>query len=274
MTQIKLYKVDLKENTGLKRSYIHHPWESARAFIASRLLKAHLKDSGSERIDILDVGSGDLYQSLSLVNNNPALSITSMDHGYTASVKEGLNKQIEGRNIVLVNSGEEIKDDITFKAVLLMDVLEHIEDDHAFLAELLSWKQVTRETLFIITVPAWLMFFSKHDVFLGHYRRYTRKVLLKLAQGSGIKADTSGYFFFSLWLIRFIQFVILGISKKNTKDKSDLDQWNSSSRLAEFFNACLIVDYKVCSILAKAGIFLPGLSAFMVCRPAGSDPGK
>lgn len=62
--------------------------------------------------------------------------------------------------------------------LLVMDVLEHVPDDFQLLSEILS---LTRPgTYLLITVPADMDLWSKHDESFGHYRRYhaTRLALL------------------------------------------------------------------------------------------------
>jgi SAM-dependent methyltransferase len=62
--------------------------------------------------------------------------------------------------------------------IVMHDVLEHIEDDVAAVNtvhELLAPGGVA-----VISVPAYQWLFGHHDVQLGHYRRYTKRSLLKL----------------------------------------------------------------------------------------------
>jgi trans-aconitate methyltransferase len=56
------------------------------------------------------------------------------------------------------------------RLIVLMDVLEHVPDDFTFLSELLDAS--APGTDFLVTVPANPSFFSAHDEFNGHYRRY------------------------------------------------------------------------------------------------------
>ena len=56
------------------------------------------------------------------------------------------------------------------QVVTIMDVLEHVPDDYEMLSKLLSYAQPG--TQFLITVPANLSLWSKHDEVFGHYRRY------------------------------------------------------------------------------------------------------
>ncbi len=61
----------------------------------------------------------------------------------------------------------------TYDIICAFDVIEHLEDDCAAL----QWiaENLKPGGLFLATVPAHQWFFTRHDVALGHYRRYTRK---------------------------------------------------------------------------------------------------
>jgi SAM-dependent methyltransferase len=79
----------------------------------------------------------------------------------------------------------------TFCMVCLFDVLEHIEDDEESLClvrELLDDKSKV-----LITVPAYQWLFSQHDKNLGHFRRYSRKILNQKLVRNGYAVLYSGY---------------------------------------------------------------------------------
>ena len=90
-------------------------------------------------------------------------------------------------------------------AILLLDVLEHVEDDGALLE--VSLKALINSGRLLITVPAHPFLFSEHDVFLKHYRRYTSRVLLQLAQRNGLAIEEHFSFYTSLFIARIVQLI-------------------------------------------------------------------
>jgi SAM-dependent methyltransferase len=66
-------------------------------------------------------------------------------------------------------------------AVILADVIEHIEDDAVFIKDVVDL--VKQNAIILITVPAHMSLWSRHDVVLGHRRRYTVKTLRALWEG-------------------------------------------------------------------------------------------
>lgn len=72
-------------------------------------------------------------------------------------------------------------DDDAFDVVTCLDVIEHIEDDERALAEV---ARVTRPGgLLVLTVPAFQIFWSDHDVINHHRRRYRRGRIREMLGG-------------------------------------------------------------------------------------------
>jgi SAM-dependent methyltransferase len=70
-----------------------------------------------------------------------------------------------------------------FDLVVATDVIEHIADDAAAVAKLKGLLAPGGRLL--LTVPALQALFGHHDEILGHFRRYSRRGLLRLLQGEG-----------------------------------------------------------------------------------------
>ena len=72
------------------------------------------------------------------------------------------------------------------------DVIEHIADDRAALASIATKLKPTGK--FVMTVPAHQWMWSAHDVVNHHKRRYSRRGLKALIEGSPMKLERIGYF--------------------------------------------------------------------------------
>jgi SAM-dependent methyltransferase len=70
----------------------------------------------------------------------------------------------------------------TFDTIIYIDVLEHIEDDRAELAE--AALRLRPGGHLVVLSPAFQFLFSPFDAAIGHYRRYSRKGLLQVANAS------------------------------------------------------------------------------------------
>ncbi|MEZ5038292.1 MAG: hypothetical protein R2828_00305 [Saprospiraceae bacterium] len=109
-----------------------------------------------------------------------------------------------------------IPDGINDAVVIMMDVLEHLENDLAVLEDI---KQKTGQNIhYFITVPAFMSVWSSHDVYLGHFRRYTLPTLTTLLDNAGASISSKYYIYGSIfplvWLIRRIK-------RTNTENMED-----------------------------------------------------
>lgn len=73
----------------------------------------------------------------------------------------------------------------------LFDVLEHIEDDSAFLVDLKN--ALVRNGRVIFTVPAYQWLWGPLDIQSHHYRRYTKKDLVRVLEKAGYSVDFASY---------------------------------------------------------------------------------
>ena len=246
----------LEKGNSVKR----HPWELARFEVVKDISKIYLeKNKGN----ILDLGCGDLFFIEKFKNFQPNSSCYAVDIAFT----EEFIETHKNTTIKIFNSIKDLPDDLTFNIVFLMDVLEHIEDDETFLEDFVNSKYVNHETIFIITVPAYQKLFFSHDTFLKHFRRYTNTSLITLIEQCGLNAIEKGYFFLSLLAPRFLSVQkerITGTAR--FKNGTDVGNWNANPFLTKLIKQILIADYKIQKGLKKAGLRLPGLSNYIVCK--------
>jgi len=83
-------------------------------------------------------------------------------------------------------------DNEKFDLICFFDCLEHIADDTESLARMRSL--LAPGGAIVVTVPACRWLWSAHDVFLHHYRRYSRASLMACAQSAGYRVESITYF--------------------------------------------------------------------------------
>jgi hypothetical protein len=148
--------------------------------------------------------------------------------------------------------------------ILLNDVIEHVRDDVGFLRTIVSSGLFREGTRLLITVPAFQSLWTKHDVFLGHYRRYTRELLKRRVQAAGLTTSADGYFFLSLLPLRAIK-VLLERAGVHAKEETGIGQWGGGKTLAGLLRKVLLLDFHVGRLLSRTGVELPGLSCYAIC---------
>lgn len=82
-----------------------------------------------------------------------------------------------------------------------LNVLEHMEDDHAVLRNMAS--PLPPRGVIVLIVPAFPALYGPIDKHLGHYRRYTRQSITRLAGATGLRIKKAHYMnaagFFGWW---------------------------------------------------------------------------
>lgn len=245
-----------------------HPWELARLDVVYSLIKSELKKNKFITLTVLDIGCGDTFVVENLAKRFPQAKFVAIDTAFTPELIEKYSLKISDSklNISLYSELDAAMLGIGTKVsiVLLLDVIEHIENDISFLQSVAKFPEVTNDTSFIITVPAFQGLYCSHDVFLGHYRRYTNKSLKIACEKAYLKVTTKGYFFSSLLLARALSVLFEKIFK--TKDSHGVGNWKGSSLGNRLYYKILIFDHKIGRLFHKSGINIFGLSNYAICK--------
>jgi 2-polyprenyl-3-methyl-5-hydroxy-6-metoxy-1,4-benzoquinol methylase len=228
-----------------------HFWELSRA----DMILAEIQNPRGKAC--MDFGAGDLYFSQRLYAKTHS-RVTAFDPMGAYA--------IDTNELLATNNLQKIDPLKKYDQIFLMDVLEHVEKEEIVLDPIKNLLHA-EGTLFI-TVPAYQFLFSGHDVFLKHFRRYTKSSLSKALEKHGFKVSEIWYFYFSLYLVRILQKWTTPKDKFANPDQLGVGGWGFSEASAPtvFFRFVLNVDFTICKFLSKVGIFLPGLSVYAKCK--------
>ena len=172
------------------------------------------------RVTIVDVGSGSGFFAYALAEEfgDKIEKVYLVDIGYT----EEEMVVTRGSRLEKVHA---IPPAISNAVVTLMDVLEHLDDDSAMLRSIKEACSGTNNRFFI-TVPAFKSLWSGHDVYLGHYRRYTRDMLQGVLEKAGWGTKRCYYLYGSLfplvWAARKVSNLKKGDAQSNMKPSHPL----------------------------------------------------
>lgn len=231
-----------------------HPWEIERARFFRSLIAHHLGGRRARRV--LDVGAGDAWFAGELSREMlHGAEIVCWDVNYRGG---DLDAELPDG---VVRTAEEPGG--TFDLVLLLDVIEHIDDDAAFVDRRVL-PHVTRDSLVVVSVPAYQGLFSSHDTALAHHRRYSPRALRDML-APRFEIVARGGLFASLVPLRAAAVARDRIA--GPSERHGIGNWTAGPGVTRAVSAVLAADAGASRWLADRGVATPGLSTWAVCRP-------
>ena len=166
----------LDELVRLEDSYW---WHVAKRQLVCGLLKKHFPAPGR----LVEGGIGSARNLLEF--RDAGYDVTGFDI-MNESVQHGIGRGIEDCRVHDLEQPWPLEEE-SVRAVVLLDVLEHVENPVRVLQHV---KHVLRpDGGIVFTVPAYPWLFSEWDKQLGHYRRYTSKVMREQVRAAGLKIE-------------------------------------------------------------------------------------
>lgn len=245
--------MDLNERPD-DAGFLRHPWEVVRAEFFTRVLGEII---GSRPTALLDVGAGDGWFASQLVERYPTLSVTCFDPGYGENPPPGHDRL---RFISEEPAGR-------FGILTLLDVIEHVEDDTRLLGD--SRERLDPGGYLVISVPAWPRLFSRHDVALKHFRRYTPALARERLQSSGFEVLQGGGLFYSLLAPRSIGVMLERLRTRSQAPSGEADhalEWRGGRSSRRLIETALRADTRLSQLTAGMNLQIPGLSWWGLCR--------
>jgi 2-polyprenyl-3-methyl-5-hydroxy-6-metoxy-1,4-benzoquinol methylase len=250
--------MDIKEFKAITHEEIHHhPWEHARFEVVFSNMKRFMK---KKEPVIVDIGCGDIFFLKQLAKKRTDAKLIGVDIEFT----DEMISEFSGQSTIQLYKSAENVPSVPADIVLLLDVIEHIEDDYAFLNDLLKAGFISKDTIFIITVPAFQKLFVVRDEWLGHYRRYNLGMLKKLANAQKLSILDLKYFFTSLYFARSAQNAMEKIKKPDINQITGIGNYKKKPIFDYLFKTILLGDYYIGDFVSKTGLKLPGLSCMAV----------
>ena len=145
---------------------------------------------------ILEIGSGIGNLSKFFIDNGMTICLSDYDADYINILTERF-PQISSCIIKIDLSDPDFEFNnlgykSSFDSIFLLNVLEHIQDDNRAVRNCLYLLKPGGTLL--ILVPSYSILFSKMDVLLGHFRRYTIRSLSDVLINNGMQIRKTLYF--------------------------------------------------------------------------------
>lgn len=250
--------MDLSERSAatLGAATRRHPWEIERFRAYRRILADH---GALDSRRVLDVGAGDGWFSESLLESlADDAEVYCWDTNY-ASVDLAVTDPRVTRSVEPPSG--------TFDLALVLDVLEHVGDPSRLIDESLR-PVLPPGTPVLVAVPAHQWLFSRHDVALGHHRRYRRSELRDQVT-PWLELVEEGPLFVSLIPPRAAAVCLERLRGAATDADVGVGSWNGGPLLTRSIRSVLAADAR----LTRRGPArrLPGLSTWLFGRVAGAS---
>ena len=162
-----------------------HWWYRARRAILADLIRREVAPPVDARI--LEIGCGTGH-NLEMLGRFGQLEAIELDDESRAIAEKRL-----GRGIMSARLPELAGiPDRHYDMIAALDVIEHIDDDVGAIAAIAT--RLKPGGKFIMTVPAHPWMWSAHDTVNHHKRRYSKRGLRQLIEGSPLRLQKIGYF--------------------------------------------------------------------------------
>ena len=177
-------------------------WEKARREIVQQCMKKAI----THEVNVLEIGAG-------------FGSMTGMLSGFgTVSAIEPYSEAVSYLQEKLKiktyhGTFESFTDMGKYDLVTCFDVLEHIEDDRKALSKMESL--VNDKGFLVLTVPAYGFLWNRHDEINHHYRRYSKKEIIKKVPPDFIIKKVS-YFNTLLFPMALLDKLVLARNKRSS----------------------------------------------------------
>ncbi|MDD5066300.1 MAG: class I SAM-dependent methyltransferase [bacterium] len=186
----------------------------------------------------------------------------------------------QGLKGIIVKEQDLFTEKGRYSFIIMIDVLEHIKDDTRALKKVRSL--LAPSGFFVFQVPSHSRKYGWIDAQYGHYRRYDRRDILRLAEVTGLRIEKmwcSGFPFISI-----MENIILGLGKyifrKKMMRKSVMNKRTSVSGVTSpirerlgathfLFNKLFNVRWIWSLAFRVMDLFLPGnfgSTYFVICR--------
>ena len=223
-----------------------HWWYRARREVLAALIRREVQPPANARV--LEIGCGTGH-NLAMLGEFGSVDALELDEEARAVAEQRLGKSVMSAPLPELAGVPERHYDL----IGAFDVIEHIDDDQAALASIA--RRLKPGGKLVVTVPAHQWMWSAHDVVNHHKRRYSKRALRALVQGSSLKLERSGYFNSLLFPLAVAERLS---SKLRGKDDADL------SLPPRLLNAALERVFALERHLVARLPLPPGLSLFAV----------
>lgn len=228
----------------------HHWWYLSRQRIIINYMKRfYCKDSNLRILDLASACGANL-DYFSKYGKVIGTDISPESLKFSKMNDSSLFVQGDAHNLPFVNN--------SFDLVLGIDCLEHFENDTEVIWQI--HQLLKSGGRFVVTVPAYMQLWSKHDEAFHHLRRYTASKIREILVANGFTLEFCTYWTFSLLPLLYVFRKAKRYLRCNDNAKSDF-----FLKLPVLIEKCLSLIQYLESVPVKYGFSFPcGANLFCV----------
>lgn len=231
-------------------------WVSSRNRLFKNIVQRNMLPTGKTKFLEIGCGTGDFIQQ---IVQNESLEITGSEiylKGLLYAKKNLPKVDFIQFDVTQGFIGEE------FDLVVAFDVIEHIEDDIAALVNIN--RMLTKNGVFIVSVPQHMFLWSSLDEIVKHKRRYSRQELITKLQENGFDISYATSFLFFLFPLMLISRML---DKGQDKTQSEEVALEKRVTFPKALNWIFDLFMRIDEVLIRLGISLPfGGTLIVVAR--------
>lgn len=201
---------------------------------------------------IVDVGCGTGATAAEMQKYGMVLGIDISPLALAWSQERGL------RNLLLAAAERLPISRGSVDVIIATDILEHLDDDVAVLKEF--YRTLKPGGYVVVTVPAYSILWSEHDLALMHRRRYVARVLAQRSRAAGFEIVRLTYALFFLFPLALVMRLLKRRPPPEKEPEAQLPP------LPEWLNRLLIRFQRIETAMLKYVRFPWGVSVVAVLR--------
>lgn len=184
---------------------------------------------------ILEIGAGTLHLSECLASKGASVTALDMSEELKQSHKE---LPVTLRDSITCIEADFLKHDFKnekFDVIIAMEVLEHVEEEKLFLEKVK--KLLKDKGVIMISVPAHMSMWSKHDEAVGHLRRYEKNDFERVAGFLGVKDyELLAYGYPWINISRYLRMMTTSLVYTKAKEMDQVEKSMFSGKSLRRFN--------------------------------------
>lgn len=161
-----------------------HWWFEGRRRCIAGVLDTHLHPASSRTLLDVGCGTGGMFPLLRRYG-------TVKGAEFSSDARERARRRFPELDAQPCRLPDELPEG-RYDVVTAFDVIEHLDDPVASVKTLAS--RLAPAGQLVVTVPAFQLLWSAHDVALHHRRRYSRGLLLEHLQAAGLRVTYDSFF--------------------------------------------------------------------------------